>query len=259
MLPPMQSPYENKTQALLMKHTREVARFTKGYEQLVEEGKRYLRSCQATGYNILHNAQDMDITSPRDLIFYSEAIYNPQHFGALLTTMEQEGLIQPHQVGFGVRSSTVIASVADISSTTGPKPGWQTDADQSIIDRECPGGKKDVARKLDFVETVVTFSPDTKDQGRKIAKFLDQRTRRKKRGAIKYSPEHPDIRATRSLQYVLLQDRFALVRANIFSLGEAQLIVLRQRSCLGDQSWKNEQIVIDRNMTTYLARFDVAP
>jgi hypothetical protein len=257
MMFPEQS-YESQAQALFTQYGRDVAQFSRGYKRLVQEGEKRLRHCQATGYNILLNRQDLDIISPRDLIFYSEAIYHPQHFGVLLTTMEQEGLIKPYQIRFGVRSSTVLISGVLNSGVLITE--WKTDADKRFIIRKCRKCLMSYTSKdlvPDFLETVITFSPDNRNQARQIADFLDRKTQRRTTNAIIDSPAIPDIRATPSLQSVLPRDRFALVRANIFSQGESQLIILRQRERLDGQSWENAKIVINRDLVAYLARFGV--
>jgi hypothetical protein len=88
---------------------------------------------------------------------------------------------------------------------------------------------------------------------------LDKRTRRKAINKIIDSPATPDIRATPSLQCVLPRKRLAHVRANVFSQGESQLIILRKRGRLVGQSWKNAKIVINRDLVDYLVRFGVSP
>lgn len=237
--------YENQARALLAIYGKDIAQFTFGLDQLVQEGERLLSLCQATGYNIIHTREDMDIPNVKWLIFYSHAIYLPHHFGSLLTTMEHESIIHKNQVRFGVRSSTVLTT------------GWDTDADKRTIIRRCQRGKIDTLSVLDFVETVITFSPENKDQARQIADFLDRRTRRGRPDAIVDSPAIPDIRATLSLEDVLPQDRFTLARANIFHIGETQLIVLRQRRHLGHQSWINVPVVLNKDLVGYLTHFGV--
>src|SRR5438094_392061 len=100
--------YQHQASELLVRHGREFTRFVKGHENLVALGDSLLRGRQASGYNILLSERDMPIASPEPLMFYSNYVGRPRHFGLLLAEMEHEGIITPEQLHFGVKASKVL-------------------------------------------------------------------------------------------------------------------------------------------------------
>jgi hypothetical protein len=71
--------------------------------------------------------------------------------------MEQEGLIKPYQIRFGVRRTTVL--IFGVLCCGVLFLEWETDADKRFITRKdrMSNTSKDIV--LDFLETVITFSP----------------------------------------------------------------------------------------------------
>jgi len=97
--------HQSQVEQLLRQHGREFSEFVAGHEPLVAVGDQLLQSYQTTGYNILLHAEDMPLTSQEALIFYSNYLGRPRHFGLLLAEMERVGIMTTDQVRFGVRAS----------------------------------------------------------------------------------------------------------------------------------------------------------
>jgi hypothetical protein len=218
---------------------------------LVTFGEEKLRAFETTGYNILYNANAMPMASRRLLLFYGNYIARTRHFGLLLATMEQEGIIMPDQVRFGVRATKVLY-----------KPEWSYDptiAELSIIERINPQGEVSEHGVLQSVEIIVTFSPGT-DTGRAvaIAYFLKQRAKHGEIGAIADSNVDPDIRATTALRGVLPESDFPTVIANIRSIGQAQIVILRKETGFV-YPWRAIPLASNEDLVNYLGKEGVSP
>lgn len=245
--------YQNRAESLLNRHGRDFAHFTQGYEQLVAEGDERLRRIETTGYNILHRASDMPLSSKRPLIFYGNYIGHAQHFGLLLAAMEQRGIITPEQIRFGVRGAKVLWN-----------PDWGDVppelAQIGTIQRVNPEGEVSEHEIRQSVETVITFSPRINDneQAAAIADFLRERAKRGVSGAIEDSNVDPDIRATTVLRNVLSESEFPNAIANMLSIGRAQLVVLRKETSFA-QPLRATPIEANRELVTYLIGEGVLP
>lgn len=243
--------YQNHAERLLRRHGVDFARFTAGYEQLVTLGEERLRAFETTGYNILHSANDMPMASRRRLLFYGNYIARTRHFGLLLATMEEEGIITPSQVRFGVRAATVLYKFAwgEVSPDL---------AQTGIVQRINPQEEVSEHGVMRSVETVITFSSNNSGQARAIAGFLKERAKCGQPGAIEESNFDPDIRATASLRGVLPESDFPTVSANIRSLGKAQVIALRHRASFG-KPWQTIALEANTELAGYLAEEGVSP
>ena len=244
--------YQDQADQLLKRHGREFTSFVTGKENLVNIGDTYLRTYAATGYNILHRRMDMPLASKAPLIFYGNYIGLTHHFGLLLATMEQDGIITREQVRFGVRSAKVLW-----------KPGWRYNpalVQRGVIQRISPQGETLEHEVLQSVETVVTFSPRTNDadQTIAIARFLKQRAKYGTPGAIEDSNVDPDIRATAVLRDVLPVSEFPNAIANIHTIGQSQMIVLRKETSF-PRPWRAEPIEANEELIGYLIGEGVLP
>jgi hypothetical protein len=188
----------------------------------------------------------MPLASKRPLMFYGNYISHTRHFGLLLATMEQEGVITADQVRYGVRAAKVLH-----------KPEWgdvSSDIAQTgIIQRINPHGEVSDHEVLQSVEIVITFSPRVNDteQVLAIARFLKQRAKRGEEGSIEDSNVDPDIRATSVLRDVLPATEFPNAIANIHNIGQAEVIVLRQETDF-PQPWRAIPIEANNELVTYL-------
>ena len=213
--------YQKQVERLLQRSTKDFSEFTKGNEELVVKGDELLKTYETTGYNILRRQSDMSLTSRKSLIFYSNYIDRPRHFGLLLGTMENEGIVASDQIRFGVKASKVLYG------------NWNIDEDnERIVDFQRVDTQGNVSQDQvdETVEAVITFLPQEADQAGDIALFLDERTRAGYPRAIPESWAVPDIRATISLKGVLKQVGFQEVVANIFRRGQSRLIAARQKT-----------------------------
>ena len=238
--------YEAGAQKILDAHSRESHEFIRGHEELGREGDKLICLSEGTGYNIILSEDDMPLTSKRDLIFYSNYIGRPHHFGLLLANMEARGVVTPDMVRFSKKASKVLYG------------GWDLDPNDefkevvSIDDNN--GQSKEVERT---VETVVIFSPKTKTQAAKIADYLLEHADLNKENYIEGSWEVPDIRATIGLAKTLIRrglDDFRVVVANVHEVKGAKLVVLRQKSRF-DKSTSKEWTSPNLTQNEKLARF----
>ena len=245
--------YQDQADQLLKRHGREFTHFAAGKEKLVSIGDAYLRTYEATGYNILNRRMDMPLASNQPLIFYGNYIGRTRHFGLLLATMEKEKIITPEQIHFSVRGAKVLY-----------KPEWgevpSDIAQTGSIQRMNPQAEVSEHRTLQSVETVVTFSPSINGarQALAIARFLKQRAKHSEPGAIEDSNIDPDIRATAVLRDVLPDSEFPNAIANIRSVGQTQVVVLRQRESF-DSEWHAIPIEANEELVGYLVGEGVLP
>ena len=245
--------YQDQADQLLRRHGREFTHFVTGKEKLVNIGDTFMRRYEATGYNILYRRTEMPLSSKKPLIFYGNYIGRTRHFGVLLATMEQEKIITPDQVRFGVRAAKVLH-----------KPEWgkvspelaQTD----IIQRVNPQREVSEHQIIQSVETVITFSPRINDseQAVAIADFLRERAKRGIPGAIEDSNVDPDIRATAVLRSVLPESNFPNAIANIRDIDQAQIVVLRKETPFS-QPWRAEPIEANEELIDYIVGEGVLP
>lgn len=226
---------------------REFTHFVSGLEELVALGDTVLRNRLGTGYNVLLEEADMSLASTDGLIFYSNYIGRPRHFGLLLSEMEQQNIITPDRVRFGVRASRVLYG------------GWDIDPEDEVlstIEREDEQGVVSEHSVSQTVETVVTFSPRDVAGAVRIATALRVRATSQEPGSVAGSWEVPDIRATAALAPILTPLQFVEVTANIFSRGRAQLVVLRQTT-LFTQPWDHLPIEVNERLALYLVSADI--
>jgi len=245
--------YQDQAEQLLNRHGREFVSFVTGKENLANIGDTYLRTYEATGYNILNRRMDMPLASNQPLIFYGNYIGRTHHFGLLLATMEQERIITPDQVRFGVRGAKVLHD-----------PEWGREAPElaqaGIIQRINPQGEISEDPILQSIEAVIIFSLSINDpeQVLGIARFLRQKAKQNEPGAIEGSNVDPDIRATVVLRDVLPESEFPSAIANIRSIGQAQVVVLRKETKF-IHPWKAMQIEANEELVGYVVGEGVLP
>lgn len=170
--------------------------------------------------------------------------------------MEQEGVITQDQVRLGARGTKVLWNPQWGDPPEFTQPG--------IIERVDQYGVKSDHQVVQSVESVVIFTPGNDDQALDIAEFLRLRARRGRTNAIEGSNAAPDIRATLSLRDALPKDTYPSIQANIQSIGQAQVIALRQST--GSPSinfpkppWQTAPIEANQELVTYLVGEGVAP
>lgn len=239
--------YQHQVEQLLAQYGREFRMLAQGYEQLVGVGDAILAARQGTGYNLVRSDDQFPVDSDERLIFYSNYIGRPRHFGVLLATMERDGIIQPEQIGFGVKASKVLYG------------GWELDpaAERlSTIERAGEPGPGAADQVSQSVETVVQVRPRTAAQAIQIARSLVRLATQARAGAIAGSWEVPDIRATAPLRAALSRVRFSEVVANLYRQEQAMLVVARQRTRL-QAPWQPVAIAMNPELATYLAFGDV--
>jgi len=242
--------YQQQAQELLDRHGREFDRFIAGHERLVEIGNVLLETNEATGYNILLSENDMPLASDEPLIFYSNYIGRPRHFGLLLAEMEQGGVIAPDQVRFGNKASRVLY-----------EGDWELvpeDEQLAVISSTDAEGAPTEKRVSQTTETIAIFSPRDRAQAIRIANLLFERTDMARIGAIEGSWAIPDIRATAILKPTLGERRFQEVVANILVEGEGQLIVARQRIHFPNP-WRSASMGVNRKLARFLSSARVLP
>lgn len=243
--------YQQQAQELLDKHGKNFEVFVRGNETLVKLGNDLLETHEGTGYNILLSEKDMPLTTDEHLIFYNNYIGRPSHFGVLLATMEQLGIISQDNVRLGSKASKVLYE------------DWDIDTDNEIIRTLLFKDKNSLPyqQKVDeTVETIAIFSPKSRIQTQKILDFLLEKTDATKLNAIKDSFAIPDIRTTVNLREIIEETGkdFRLVRANIFEERGAQLIIAREKT-LFKHPWKSIPIEMNKKLADYLSSFTVAP
>lgn len=250
--------YEQRAKELFEKHGKSFDKFVEGQKDLVSRGDSLLRTIEGSAYNILLSQQDMNLTSGRDLIFYNNYIRRTWHFGLLLAAMEQEKVITPDQVRFGVKAS---------KTRFDEKKGWKPDPDdEEVVDMQFIDKNGDAFNdKVDkSVEIVITFSPADDVSALKIARFLLKRTDARIEGAIEGSWDIPDIRATTSLKDVLMEQKigFAEAQANIVDKDRAQLVLLREKTKFSEEfpgtGWTSVETEMNEELAEYLTYFEVA-
>lgn len=241
--------YQTQAQELLDAHTRLFDAFTQPYPALVRLGDEKLRSAQATGYNILPDADTMPLTTNEQLIFYNNYIGRPEHFGLLLAAMEHEGLITAGDVRFGVKASKVVNTDA-----------WEPESADETVEEIVVNGPTTPdssvqAQTSKTVETVVMFVPHDETHARNLVGFLLEHAAAEESQAIAGSWAVPDVRATANLNLALAgTEKFILVQANIHRRTDttAQLLILRQQTRFRGP-WRSGQVAVNDDLALYIA------
>src|SRR3989344_2083695 len=200
--------YRNQAETLFEQYGNNFDQFTEGLGVLTEEGDSLLLQGKATGYNILLSKEDMDLASGESLIFYSNYIGKPGHFGELIAELVDGDIIAERKIRLGKRASKTIYSGKWKVDPEHEKLGWVEGKDQT--------GKIRKKRESKTVETVVIFSTESDHQAKQIVEKI----------YIKVEWTYPDIRATISLRNALSEQKFEEVIANILVQDAAQMIAL---------------------------------
>lgn len=235
--------YERQATHLLYTSGREFSRYASGLGELVRIGDAQIKAFQATGYNLLQRTQEMDLASRKPLLFYSNYVGRPHHFGLVLAEMERDQIITPDRVQFGVIASKVLLGE------------WDPDLDDeqvTTLPRVDQEGEIHEQRVSQSVNIIVTFAPRDDRQALEIARFLILRASSTGPDAIDGSWETPDMRATAVLKRVLGRAGFREVIANIIRSGEARLIVARQKTRFA-APWRSVKIGMNEKLSTYLS------
>lgn len=235
--------YQSRAERLLSRYGRDFAHFTEDYKSLVEQGDLLMKAYEATGYNIARRAGDMPLSSEKPLMFYSNYIGRPRHFGLLLSEMEHKGIIVHEQIRLGVMASKVLLGDWE------PDPSDEQIAYIQRVDRNAVVSEHPVSQS---VNTLAIFSPRDDVQALEIARFLLRRASSTESGFIGGSWETPDMRATVVLKNPLINAGFREVIANMRSIGQGRLIAVRQTTQF-TPSWQSVPIEMNEKLATYLA------
>ena len=242
--------YQQRAQEVLDKFGNDFEEFVEGLESLVKMGDYLLSHQQATGYNIILSPEDMPLASDRALMFYSNYTGRPEHFGQLISEMEQAGIISEDQIKFGKKASKVRYG------------GWELEEKDEKVDQiktvtgEVANDQDGEMQVSKTVELVVIFSPVDANQALKITEFLATRASTVEPNAIEGSWEVPDVRATLPLSNVLQAAGFKVVNANMLELKGSQLVVAKQTSSF-PIPWDQIKGPMNQELAGYLVGFGV--
>lgn len=251
--------WEKETKKLLEQVGSRFRYFETGNSDLVDLGDELVLNDQATGYNIILNSEDMNITSPRMMIFYSCHISRSWHFGLLLAAMEKDKDIQldtNEQVGLGIRGTRVEYGNWELVS--------EDEFPIEVSSKTALNKKMDV---LETVETVLTIRPKDLSQSLLVASFLATKTRKEK--GLEFIPgswEINDIRATKALAPLLenenFSERFSLIVSNLYHHENgSMLLALREKTKFEEKDidWKSRDTIQNAELVEVISTDRVEP
>ncbi len=152
------------------------------------------------GYEIIHKASDMDLTSYKPLLFYSsmQSEGSSRQIGLLLAGMEQKKIIDPNVIRMATKGVKVRYT------------GWEPRPGEQI--RKPVGGLPSTAES---VQLVTTFIPKDESHAKDIAYHLLEYATENTPWRKQYNEEIADIRATIGLEDALDPLGFQRLIANI--------------------------------------------
>lgn len=245
-------------------------KFVEGHKDMVERGEEIIEEVEATGFNINYilDEDDFPFESDKLLIFYSNTIDLPEHFGLLLAEMkelpqEERPLISRKQVSFSKKANEFI--LGDWSDINIPE-------DTYILTRE-DGKRVEIARTI---ETVLIFSitdnEKADENALKIITFLRDKAKKEKgEECIPGSFEDPDIRISQGFlgrpltKQVTESGAFIDIVSNVLPMDDGKLIVLRKSTRFEEDkekwpgNWRSLDTPVNEELAKYVKRFGVGP